>query len=169
MFKKLYLFGILAAAVGLSSQNVYAATSDAVEELNELLRGEISAVETYRQALEKVGREPGSDGLRESLKNHESATEVIRKEIVRLGGKPTTDSGAWGVWAETVTGSAKIIGNTAALKALKEGEEHGMKEYTEILEDKDVAANFKTKIREEHLPQQRTHIAVLNKMIDAQS
>lgn len=152
---------LLACIAAVHAPNALADT-EAVDSLNELLRGERSAVETYNQALEKVGKDAGADTLRKGLSNHKEAVSEISAEIMRLGGKPAETSGAWGTWASTVTGTAKLFGDAAALKALKEGEEHGVKEYNEILEDDDVPAAFKEKIRNEFLPAQRQHITAID-------
>lgn len=49
-----------------------------------------------------------------------------------LAETPVHDSGAWGEWAKLVMGTAKLLGDKAALKALKEGEESGLKEYQDL-------------------------------------
>ncbi len=149
------------AVLSVFTTNAFA-DSKAVEGLNELLRGERSAVETYQQAMTKVGKEAGADSLKTALDNHKTAVADISSEIVKLGGKPVEGSGAWGAWASTVTGTAKLFGDSAALKALKEGEEHGVKDYQEILENTAVPERFKAKVRDDYLPQQQQHIAAID-------
>jgi uncharacterized protein (TIGR02284 family) len=141
------------------------ADQNTISQLNELLRGEISAVETYRQALEKVGDEPGSDKLRTALEDHKQAVTTLTAEVKRLGGVPSTDSGAWGAWAQTVTASAKILGDEAALKALKEGEEHGIKEYKEVLENEKIPQDIKNMIQAKFVPNQQKHIAAIDSLM----
>lgn len=138
---------------------------ETIEKLNSLLRGEISAVETYRQALTKVNDQPGAPALRTFMLDHQKAVEALNSEILRLKGVPSTDSGAWGTWAQTVQATANLFGDTAALKALKEGEEHGLKEYQEALEDKYVAATVKTMIRNDFIKNQQSHIAAIDGFI----
>lgn len=144
-----------------------ASANPRIAPLNELLRGEVSAVETYSQALEKLKDEPGAEKLRQALRDHEEAVSDIHEEIVAKGGVPSKDSGAWGVWAKTVTGSAKLLGDKAALKALKEGEEHGVKEYKEILAKDGVSPDFKKKVKEELLPKQQEHIAAIDSIMES--
>jgi len=103
--------------------------------LNCLLRGEISATETYNQALEKFAGQPQEGELRGIRDEHRTAANTLRQHVHTHGGDPSTDSGWWGAWAKLVEGTAKAFGHTAALKALKEGEEHGLKEYREALID----------------------------------
>jgi len=149
----------------LSPIRVAFAEHQAVDDLNSLLRGELSAVETYRQALEKVGDQPNAQKLSSVLDDHKMAADKFRTHIKELGGTPSSDSGAWGTWAETVTGTAKLFGDAAALKALKEGEEHGLKEYKELLVDKDVPQSIKDEVKNKHIPVQEGHIKLLDQFI----
>ncbi len=142
------------------------ADSDRVEELNELLRGEISAVETYNQAIEKFGSSTSASFLREARDDHKANVEDIRKKVLNLGGKPSEGSGAWGVWAEAVVGGAKVFGEKSALMALKQGEEHGVNEYQEMLTDNDVSAEMKKDIKDEYLPKQVEHLSKLTALIE---
>lgn len=117
------------------------------DELNSCLRGELAAVETYRQALEKSRTEYGNDPkfqqLEKMMRDHEQAATQLQSLIRQKGGKPDTDSGAWGTWAKTVMGSAKLLGDRAALKALKEGEESGVKQYRDLIDDSDTPADVR--------------------------
>src|SRR5262245_16098893 len=104
-----------------------ARTQDQTNLLNSLLRGELAATETYQQAEAKLGDGPGADELRQIHAEHRWAANELRKYVHRFGGQPDQSSGAWGAFAKSVSGAAKLLGNTAALKALKEGEESGIK------------------------------------------
>jgi hypothetical protein len=128
--------------------------NETVETLNGFLRGEISAVETYRQAIEKLG---GSRvELEECRRSHERRVQQLREEVTRQGGVPAKDSGAWGSFARLVEGGAKTFGEKAAISALEEGEDHGLKLYRSDIEKLDpVARRF---IERDVLPaQERTH------------
>ena len=141
---------------------VQTATSQTADQLNSLLRGEISAVETYKLAIEKVVEEHVSDAtqLRAIAQEHGEHAQRLREEIRRLGGEPVDSSGAWGVYAKTIEATAKLFGDTSALKALKEGEEHGLKDYREALDD--VDGSSRRLISEVLLPAQQRHITTLD-------
>jgi uncharacterized protein (TIGR02284 family) len=136
-----------------------------VDQLNSLLRGEISAVETYQQAIEKVGDEHAGDAaaLRAIAQEHGEDARALREAIEQLGGEADDSSGAWGAWAKTVQGVAKLFGDASALKALKEGEEHGLKDYEEAVDDVDDAS--RTLIVSRLIPNQKRHIATLDGMM----
>lgn len=137
-------------------------------ELQSLLRGEISAMETYEKALDKVGDEPGAQELRRIAAEHTEAVNLLRNQISLEGEVPDSDSGAWGAFARTVQGTANVFGDKSALKALKEGEEHGLKEYRDALDDGETPAELGRVIRDELLPRQQEHIRTLDRLIDRQ-
>jgi uncharacterized protein (TIGR02284 family) len=144
------------------------ATNKGIDCLNSLLRGELAAIETYQQALAKVDKEPGAADLRRLHAEHREAANTIRQHIHKHGGDPVQGSGAWGTWAKSVEGTAKLFGNTAAMKALKEGEEHGVKDYEKALENEALPTDCKTLIQTQLLAQTRAHIPVLDHLMDAQ-
>ena len=99
---------------------------------------------------------------------HRQAANTIRQHIHEHGGKPDQNSGAWGAWAKAIEGSAKIFGNTAALKALKEGEKIGVKDYEKALANQEIPDDCKSLIRSTLLPPTRSHIPVLDQLMSVQ-
>lgn len=142
------------------------ATQKAVDRLNSMLRGELSAVETYEQALEHAGDAPQASQLRAILSDHREAASTIRSHILSMQGEPEEGSGAWGVWANVVMGSARLFGDNATLKALKEGEEHGQNDYQSFLDHEDAPDVCKTFVRTVLLPRQSEHIATLDSLME---
>jgi uncharacterized protein (TIGR02284 family) len=127
-----------------------------VDALNGLLRGEISAVETYRQAIEKLGSSPTRPQLEDCRRSHERRVSKLREQVARLGGEPEKDSGAWGAFARLVEGGAKAFGEHAAIAALEEGEDHGLKLYRNDLDKLDPAS--RQLVETDLLPaQEQTH------------
>lgn len=146
-------------------QNTTTTTTNPVTmQLNSLLRGELSAIETYRQALAKVDTYSGAEQLRAIERDHQTAASTLRQHITRYGGDPSDSSGPWGGFAKLVEGAAKLFGDTASLKALKEGEEHGLKDYEEALNDRNMPAECQTLCREQ-IQKQRSHIATLDRLM----
>lgn len=74
---------------------------------------------------------------------------------------------AWGTEATrwTKTRSAVQGQEEGALEALHDGEEHGLGEYQEALEDDSVGPQLKKTIRERLIPNQKSHMKKLNQMI----
>lgn len=113
----------------MTTETMTETTAERIAVFDSLLRGELSAVETYRQAYEKFPL----PALKELLASHGDSAVRIRQHIERNGGEGSKSSGPWGAFAKLVEGTAKVLGEAAAFKALKEGEEHGLKEYEEAL------------------------------------
>jgi hypothetical protein len=134
---------------------------------NRLLRGELAATETYQQALAKVGNDRGAEEVSQIHHDHRDAANTLRQHVHEHGGKPDQGSGGWGAFAMSVEGTAKLFGNAAALKALKEGEEHGVKDYEAALGERDLPEDCKSLIRSTLLPRCRGHIPVLDRLLSA--
>lgn len=127
-----------------------------VETLNSFLRGEISAVETYRQAIGRISDDGLRSQLEECRKDHEERVTAIRERIEKLGGKPAESSGPWGIFAKAVQGGADLIGDKAAIQVLEEGEDHGLADYQRDADQ--VHGDARRFVRMELLPKQkRTH------------
>jgi hypothetical protein len=95
--------------------------------LNAFLRGEVSAVETYRQALAKVTDGSTRTQLQTCEQDHQQRVELLRRRIREMGGTPAQGSGAWGAWAKLLQGGADLLGPKAAVDTLEQGEDHGLK------------------------------------------
>ncbi|WP_207912209.1 DUF2383 domain-containing protein [Pseudobacteriovorax antillogorgiicola] len=131
--------------------------------LNEMLRGERAATETYAQALEKVGTDPRADGLREIQSDHIQAIQELQKHLEFRGEEVDDGIGSWGVFAKTIMGSAKLLGDHTALMALKQGEEYGLNMYAKALENDDIPPKVKSLVRGTLIPMQHAH----NRKIEA--
>ena len=144
-------------------------TGEAVRQLNSFLRGEISAAETYRMAIDKLASheqaaEPANVGLlREIQEEHGRAAQTLRDRIQELGGEASDSSGAWGAWASSVQGTMNLFGDNSALKSLKEGEEHGLKDYQAGVDDIDPASA--QLVANQLIPAQQRHINLLDQLI----
>ena len=139
--------------------------SEATDKLNSLLRGEISAIESYHQALKKIGETDHAADIRRLHDEHIEAANILRQHIHDHGGEPSKGSGAWGAFAKAVTGTAKLFGNTAALKALKEGEEQGIFEYENALKDYELPVDCRNLIETKLLPKTKAHIPILDHLL----
>ncbi len=130
-----------------------------VDKLNSFLRGELSAVETYRQAIEKLANKPEASTLNDCMLSHEKRAMLLAEEIRRRGGEPAEGSGPWGTFAKLVEGGAKAFGEKATIAALEEGEDHGRNDYQRDTDD--LEPDARSFVRNELFPEQlRTHQAM---------
>jgi uncharacterized protein (TIGR02284 family) len=131
-------------------------TDTDVETLNSFLRGELSAVETYRQAIGHVSTDRLRDQLQDCQRDHEQRVAAIRERITKLGGTPAEGSGVWGAFAKIVQAGADVLGEQSAIQALEQGEDHGLADYQRDLDK--THGEARRFVRMELLPaQKRTH------------
>ncbi|HET6572236.1 MAG TPA: DUF2383 domain-containing protein [Fimbriiglobus sp.] len=141
----------------------HTAATQAVDALNPLLRGELSAVETYDQSLSKFEEYPAAaQELRRIRDDHRETAQLLREHVAKFGGTPAGGSGVWGGFAQAVTGTAKLLGPDTTLSALTKGEEHGAREYADVLEKGELPAECRDLIRNRLLPRCREHLANLD-------
>ena len=107
----------------------------------------MAATETYRQALAKAGDDPRAAELRRIHDEHRAVANALRQHIHQHGDKPVQGSGGWGLYAKTVEAAARLFGDAAAMKALREGEEYGARDYEKALADPSVPEDCKGLIR----------------------
>jgi len=133
------------------------ATKSSIDQLNSFLRGEISAVETYRIAIDRLEKNSTARSELEScMRSHQERVDLLRGQIRALGGEPAEKSGPWGVFAKAVEGGAALLGDKVSISALEEGEDHGLKDYRSDLGDLD--AETRRIVNAELLPKQmQTH------------
>ena len=99
-----------------------------IANLNALLRGELSAVETYNQAIKHLAKDPIND-LTVNRDCHSKRVDVLKDNIVQQGGTPDSTSGMWGNFAKLVESGASLISTKTVIAALEEGEDHGLAQY----------------------------------------
>ena len=127
--------------------------TDLINKLNDYLRGEISAVETYEIAIRKTDHAELLSSLRKLRDDHDRRVAVLRNKIREFGGEPTDGSGVWGAFAAAIEQTANIFGDTLAMNALEEGEDHGLRQYESGLREKEpILREF---VAREMMPEQR--------------
>ena len=132
-------------------------TRDAsLAKLQECLRSELSATETYELALKSVSHVGLHRTLQEILVSHARRTTLLREKITGLGAEAPTDSGVWGAFARAFQIGADLLGDRLAIAALEEGEDRGVELYSKDLAECDLKT--RKLIDTDLLPEQRrTH------------
>jgi hypothetical protein len=151
------------AAVGFALLVVCACTQrkdNGLDEVQSLHRGELAAIATYDQAIEKIERADARATLGRLRDEHRAAADSLKARVVALAGTPATEAGPWGQWTKLVTGASGALGEDAMLGTLKAGEKHGIDEYEDALADAEVDAATKELARS-LLQKQRDHVAAL--------
>ena len=134
--------------------------------LNALVEDELSAVETYRRALSRLGSDPEFEELRRIENEHERALTLLQEELAERGEEPAHGGSAWGPWANAIEGAAALFGDEAAFRTLREGEEKSLRDYERALEDDDLDWKIKQLISTSLLPSMRDHLAALDRCLE---
>lgn len=100
-----------------------------IEQLKSFCRGELAAVDTYKQALASGPFPSLADVLSRCLASHERRVVMLEDKIVELGGQIPQSSGPWGAFAMAVSRAANAISEKAMVTVLEEGEDLGMRDY----------------------------------------
>jgi hypothetical protein len=108
--------------------------SQTIDQLNSFLRGELSAVESYKLALEHLEQSEFRATLVQCSRSHEERARLLTEAILGRGGEPSPSSGAWGSLVRMVERSALALGESAAIAVLEEGEDHGRDDYLRDLD-----------------------------------
>jgi len=143
-------------------------SNDGGEQMNRLVRGEISAVEALNQVMEILEDVRELQMIQSMLNDHRGFINYFQAMAVRQGEMPERDSGPWGAFVSFFVGVSKLFGNEAALKALREGHEHGMEEYKKLLDSDEVPSEVKSTVRTKMIPAIEGHIASINELINRQ-
>lgn len=139
-----------------------------IEQIEKLLKDELSATETYLQALDKFKEDVGlgeAEHLIPIYEDHKDAVSSLQALTLRLGGTPAEDSGAWGTWAKIILGGANMLGKESVLRTLQEGEKNGAEDYRRALEDTELLADIRALIETKLLPAQQGHINALERLL----
>ena len=132
------------------------ANQAAVEKLEECLRSELSAMETYELALKSVTHVGLHRTLQEIFVSHSRRADLLRARIGLGGAERAPGSGIWGTFAKAFQVGADLLGDRAAIAALEQGEDRSVKLYSEGLDgcDAETLTFFARDLAPE---QQRTH------------
>ena len=135
-------------------------TEQDIKQLNSFLRGELAAVETYEQCIEKVDSENVRSQLLSLQESHRSRVLLLKERIMSLGGEPEQSAGAWGSLAKAVEGGATMFGAAAAVSVLEEGEDHGLSDYQKDLDN--LSPSERLFVESQLLPEQKRSHAILS-------
>jgi len=136
-----------------------------MKQVDELIRGEISAVESFRTVLGKIKDTSERSALEQMLQDHVRAVDKLKRFAEPEFESEAETSGPWGAFTTAFAGGASFFGDKAALSALKVGEQHGINEYQEAIKDNSINQEVRTLIQTELLPNQERHLQKINQYL----
>lgn len=141
-------------------------STTAFDTMNELMQGEITAVETYVQALRKVSSSELRHELKRIQSGHVSAAAALRKQIPAETPEPS--GGVWDSW-ERLAQNPRSTRDRAIVEALIEGEESLASAYEDAMRDEAIDFEVKRELDSEHIPRIEDHLEQLEQLLDQPS
>jgi hypothetical protein len=120
----------------------------------------LSAVETYQQAVDKDRQKFGLEiefQILVTILTDQEAASQLEAQMQALAETPVHDSGPGANGPNSLCGRPSWRADKAALKALKEGEESGLKEYQDLRLDTTMVRRLPGLI-DNLVARQKTHI-----------
>ena len=133
-----------------------------MNQLDSLIRGEISAVESIDQVLKKLNDETEKGQLSSIRQDHLQAIDKLKRFSSTEFKSETQSSGPWGAFTQAFAGGASFFGDKAALRALKVGDEHGRNDYQDALKSGELDPEVRRLVETELIPQQEQHIRTID-------
>lgn len=133
-----------------------------MRQVDELIRGEMSAVKSIDSILGRIKDTTERSKLDTIRKDHLRAVEKLKKFASSDFDEASVTGGPWSVFTKAFTSGASLFGDKTALRALKMGEEHGLNEYKQVMADRNLNSELKQVISSELLPAQENHLKTIN-------
>jgi hypothetical protein len=134
------------------------------DSLRRLLQGEFLAIEAYSRALAKIRSRSGASDLRRMMQDHLTIAKRLEERLLALGLPPGGGDGD-SDWAQLAAEAARSQGEHDLLETLVLGEQAGIEEYKDALDDESLDNASKQVIRSAVLPRHREHVSTLKKYL----
>ncbi len=135
------------------------------KDIDEILKGEIAAVESYEFIYDKVKTTQEIDILRKIHSEHVEEVEYWRQELIRDALLPQEHSGDIGMLAKSLLSALHIIGLKGSLYVLKQGEDLGLRIYHSKITSPLLNPIQRRHIQEVSIPNQEKHLFKLRQML----
>lgn len=143
------------------------AKDQTLDTCNALLVGEIAAVETYNQVIEKFDPTSADLALERMRADHQANVFELHKFIADSHADPAAGTGGcWAGFEEALKEADALLGESPVLKNLQAGEELGISQYENALANAEVSEAAKAVIRRALLPSLSVHLIELQQRRD---
>ncbi|AKL95573.1 bacterioferritin [Clostridium aceticum] len=139
-----------------------------VKTLNELLKGEHMAIESYESVLPTVENHKTREEINTILEDHKQHAMRITDRIISLGGIPEESTGIVGIMSQTKLRAEGILrSDKSMLTKLYDGEDQGIAMVEKIIQgDLDSTSS---EMVQDILATDHDHLKKLQEMINSQS
>ena len=134
-----------------------------------LLGVEMSACETYTEALDYFHDDPEQSLLLAIRAGHDENVDCLGDHIVALGMEIRPDDDTRNFFSKAVEGVSSTFGESATLLALEAGETGALKECRAGLANPAVPDSLKEDLRHRLIPRLQRHVEELERLRSAQA
>lgn len=133
--------------------------------LDDLIRGEMAAVQSYDVAIDDIKDTWVKRKLTRIRDQHRSAVKVLKNYASTNVKANTLSAGPWGAFSKAVVKGAALKDERQILKALEAGETHRKNKYEEAAKDATLRPDLRLRFRQQFINEQADHIKELNSLI----
>lgn len=108
-----------------------------IDTLNELLKGELMAINIYEKVKGIQQDEQVSDMFKKFEEDHQRHAEKLSQRIIELGGEPKEGTGLAGIMADISSIFKSLRGPEEIMKQVYSGEDKGIHAYEDRIDEID--------------------------------
>lgn len=108
-----------------------------IDTLNELLKGELMAMDIYQETEDMQGDVQVMEMLKQFAKDHQEHAQLLADRIKELGGTPIEDTGMAGTMAGMSSKINALRGPSHLLEQVYAGEDKGVHAYEDRIDELD--------------------------------
>ena len=139
------------------------------ETCRRLIGVEMSASETYTEALDYFHCDPEQSLLLAIRAGHDESVDCLGDHLLVLGQEIQAQEETRNFFSKAVEGVSSTFGESATLLALEAGETGALKECRAVLADPQVPDGLKEDLRHRLIPRLQRHVEELEKLRSAQA
>lgn len=136
-----------------------------IDTLNELLKGELMAMNIYRETKDLQGDEQVKSMLRQFAQDHEEHARLLAERIKELGGTPISSAGMAGAMASLSSKFNALRGPSHLLEQVYAGEDKGVHAYEDRVDELDPQSQ---QLIEEIMSVDHDHLKVFQERMEAE-
>lgn len=136
-----------------------------IDTLNELLKGELMAMEIYKETEDMQGDEQVMTMLQQFAKDHQGHAQLLAKRIRELGGTPVTGTGMAGAMAGMSSKFNALRGPSHLLKQVYDGEDKGVHAYEDRMDELDPQSQ---KLISEIMSEDHDHLKLFKERMESE-
>ncbi|WP_265594851.1 hypothetical protein [Haloferula sp. BvORR071] len=130
---------------------------------------ELSASETYTEALDYFHRDPEQSLMLAIRAGHDENIDCLGDHLMAQGAELSPEEETEDFFSKAVEGVSCTFGETATLLALEAGEAGALKECRAVLNDPELPASLKEDVRGRLMPRLQRHVDELERLRTAQA